>query len=395
MKISVTCCDVSSNAFGRAYILAKMLASDFEVEIVGPAMGDGVWKPLCDPLDVPCRYVPLRRDRRTSHHLREIMDLMDGDVLYASKPLYHSYVLALRARRGRSVVLDIDDWEWGCVRAVLARKPAPTRVTNLVSSVFSIHRKHGPTGAWLGERLATRANAITVSSRFLQEKFGGLLIPHGRDEHVFDPARFDQAALKQAQGIGPEQKVVMFLGTPRAHKGIDDLIDSMRVVGDADSVLVIAGIDTSQALGQEIAERAERALGARFRAIGQHPFSEAPQILAMADVVVVPQQVSPASIGQMPAKLYDAMAMGKPVVATAVSDIPEVLEGCGWIAQPGDSQDLARQISAALADGEEAQRRGRLARTRFLERYSWSAIRPTLSDLFARQPAPGGQRPSP
>lgn len=65
----------------------------------------------------------------------------------------------------------------------------------------------------------------------------------------------------------------------------------------------------------------------------------------------------------MPAKIFDAMAMGRPIVATAVSDIPDILsEGCGLIVTPGDVYALAEAIAYMLDDPAAAERMGFAAR---------------------------------
>jgi len=46
MKISLLTPDLSSNGLGRAYLLGKILQRDYEVEVIGPDFGDGIWKPV-------------------------------------------------------------------------------------------------------------------------------------------------------------------------------------------------------------------------------------------------------------------------------------------------------------------------------------------------------------
>jgi glycosyltransferase involved in cell wall biosynthesis len=64
------------------------------------------------------------------------------------------------------------------------------------------------------------------------------------------------------------------------------------------------------------------------------------------------------------------MAVARPVVATAVSDIPSVLQGCGWVVPPGDVDALAEAMGHALSDPAEAARRGQAARATCMREYS-------------------------
>src|SRR5262249_54513049 len=128
-----------------------------------------------------------------------------------------------------------------------------------------------------------------------------------------------------------------------------------------------------------------RALAARhagIRLLAPIPFGEVPDYLAAADVVAVPQRDTPDTRGQVPAKLFDAMAMGRPIVSTRVSMIPEILDGCGVLVGPGDVDALAGAMERIVDDPREGRVLGARARERCVERYSFSAARRTLLPLL-------------
>src|SRR5439155_152272 len=83
-------------------------------DVVGPEFGAGVWAPVRDGA-VKYRGVSAGRYPGFAWRVRDVLDLVDGDVLVASKPRPTSFGLALLARRHRRrpLVLDIDDWELG------------------------------------------------------------------------------------------------------------------------------------------------------------------------------------------------------------------------------------------------------------------------------------------
>ena len=127
----------------------------------------------------------------------------------------------------------------------------------------------------------------------------------------------------------------MFLGTPRGYKGVDDLAAAVARLGAATSSWRWSGPSLT-------ARRAAAALDMRGAPADRpHPIREVPQYLEAADVVVVPQRDSSDTRGQVPAKLFDAMALGRPIVSTRVSMIPEMIEGCGVLVPPGDVPALA------------------------------------------------------
>src|SRR3989449_6250574 len=209
---------------------------------------------------------------------------------------------------------------------------------------------NGLAWTWATERLVRRADARTAASRFLAERFGGVLLPHARDTDAWDPARYDPAGARAALGVARE-KVVMFLGTPRAYKGVDDLVEAVGLLGP-DVVLALVGADR----GRPAARR--WAALPHVRVFGEIPFDDVPRFLVAADVVAVPQRETTDTVGQVPAKLFDAMALGRPIVSTSVSMIPEILDGCGLVVAPGDPRGLPAAIRRLLRRPDEARQLG-------------------------------------
>jgi glycosyltransferase involved in cell wall biosynthesis len=371
VKVSILCFDVSDNAVGRAWLLARLLEPLGTVEIVGPRFGARVWEPIADET-VPVRSVPGGRLPAFLARLPALARLADGDLIYASKPRLTSAGVGYLASVGRRrpLLLDIDDWETGFFLR--------SGLWGTVGRAMNLTNPKGLTWTWLMERLRGVADGLTVASRFLQERFGGVLIPHVRDTARWAPGRIDPAPARERLGLGKE-RVVMFLGTPRGYKGVEDLAEAVSRLGRPDVTLAVVGAEP----GSDTA----RALSARhpgIRMVGRVPIAMVPAYLGAADLVVVPQRESSDTRGQVPAKLFDAMALGRPIVSTRVSMIPEILEGCGALVAPGDVAGLAAAIARLLDHPDEARALGEAARRRAVERYSFEAARRALFPLVER-----------
>lgn len=373
--------DVSENCLGRSDTLARVLQPRFDVRIVGPQFGDGVWAPLRESAACPIQGVPMPRNGMSAGVAgwRRIRSrLADGDLIYVQKPFATSLWAARKSAAGRPVVLDIDDWETGFLEARQAAQSHANRVYRTLRDLRSLHHR----ATWntrLGERLAHQIPHRSVSNTFLQRRFGGILVPHVRDTEVFDPSRFDTAKEQTRLGLDGFETVVMFFGTPRAHKGLSTLVDAvLRTPGCG---LAIVGRDDSPA-GQSYQRQLAQMAGDRVRLLGTQPFGEAPRVLAAADILAIPQSRGPVTDGQIPAKLFDAMAMAKAVVSTAVSDIPAWLDGCGRVTAPDDPQAMSGAIAELAADPELRRRLGMAARQRCIERASVVSARKTLLPLL-------------
>jgi glycosyltransferase involved in cell wall biosynthesis len=336
---------------------------------VGPLFGPDIWRPARDSR-IDHRGLPGGRYPGFAGRIAALCRLIDGDIIYASKPRPTSYGLGLlaRLRRRRPLLLDIDDWELG----FYYRAGAWGRLGRFAN----LANPNGMPWTWLMERLVGRADALTVGSRFLEHRFGGTLIPHVRDTEAWDPARYDRGAARATLGVRDE-RVVMFLGTPRRHKGLDDLVEAVGRLGEG-VALVIVGAKVG---GEAAARWAQRPF---VKLVGEVAFDDVPRYLIGADVVAVPQRATSETIGQVPAKLFDAMALARPIVATAVSMIPEILDGCGIVVAPGDVRLLSAALGRILADRDTAAALGRRARARCEAEYSFAVARRRLFPLIDR-----------
>src|SRR5207244_11591485 len=161
----------------------------------------------------------------------------------------------------------------------------------------------------------------------------------------------------------------------RGHKGGDDLVGAAGALGPG-VVLTLVGVDPARSGAPRWSA------ASAVRVIGAIPFDDVPRYLVAADVVAVPQRATTDTVGQVPAKLFAAMGLGRPIVSASVSMIPEILEGCGLVVDPGDVSALAGAIKRLLDDADEAATLGRRARERCEARYSFRVARSILFPLL-------------
>lgn len=387
MKISILTPDLSHNCLGRAYLLAKILQRHYEIEIVGPVFGDGIWEPVANYKGITYKYVKIYGRFKPYWQIIELAKKIEGDAIYASKPLFTSFGVGLlkKLSDGKPLVLDIDDWQMGFIKEDYSNLSVIHRFKSLTASTLFLYSIGSYWNNLLGEKLARFANKITVSNHFLQAKFGGEIIWHVRNTMVLNPDKFDKSLIRKRHRIKEAEKIVMFFGTPRPHKGIEDLIKAITIIKKPEVILVIVGVDYKDSYCLNLIESAKKRLGdKRFIDFGLQPFEKVPEFLAMADIVVIPQRGNFATIGQIPAKVFDAMAMAKPIIATSVSDLPEILSGCGWIVEPRRPDQLAKTIEYAFNHPAEAEEMGWNARDKCIEKYSWDSMEKILVDMFSK-----------
>jgi glycosyltransferase involved in cell wall biosynthesis len=299
-----------------------------------------------------------------------VADSLRGDLLYAFQALPFSFGAALlrKVRRRLPVVLDITDWEvWGAYRY----GGGPRHMLHIARQVLGTGWLT-PTSLkyhYLTDKLVPLADAVTVVATFLQKRYGGALLRHGPDTSVFDPGRYDPRALRDKWGLPQDQRLILFAGTPSAWKGADQILAALDLVPARDIRLVMAGKPFPLA-------------NDRVLHLGFQPHALIPELLAMADLVVLPQRNHPMAQAQIPNKVFEAMAMARPIVASGVGDMPEVLAGCGAVVEPENVPALAAAIQDMLSDRERAAELGRRAREKCVREYSWNAIERVLADVL-------------
>jgi glycosyltransferase involved in cell wall biosynthesis len=372
MRIAILCPNASSNALVRTYPIAKVLARRHQLQVLGFRSGPEIFEPYRDEFEY--ETLLLRKQPAFLGQLRALARRVEADAVLAFKPLPSSLWLGLAARRrlGIPLFLDVEDWETGWYYDV----PLRDRLVHLLH----VERPNGLLWTWLSERLASRCDEIFVVSRFLERRFGGTVLPHGADTAFFDPSRWPAADMRQRLGLPPGRYVV-FTGSPMPNKGLGDLLEAVDALDRPDlRVLLVGSFAHDPAYGERLMSRYPKSL----LYVGPRPHREMPLYLAAADVVALPQQPCRETRAQVPGKVFEAMAMARPILATDVGDLAEILDDCGRVVAPGSQSALRQGLAELLDAGDESLRLGERARARCQSHYSWDAMERILDERLAR-----------
>lgn len=158
-----------------------------------------------------------------------------------------------------------------------------------------------------------------------------------------------------------------------------------------DARLVVAGAAAREAPGHDAALRAHaRALGVAGRVEVVSPFSDLVALLGRLDLVLH-ASVLPDSL---PTTLIEAMAAGRPAVATRVGGVPELVRDGreGLLVPPGDAGAMAGAVAALAADPARRAAMAAAARARARRRFDLPAFVDALAGAMERQ---AGRPPRP
>src|SRR5690349_2662244 len=215
-----------------------------------------------------------------------------------------------------------------------------------------------------------------------QEKLTAL--PCAADIDAFKP---DYNSVKVRNRLGlTSEPVVMWIGGFYPWHDLSMLLESFALIlkKRPDARLVLVGDGQTRSSIEEAATKA--GMGHAVIMAGKVAHSDVPEMLSIADVTVVPSAPLTAGIGGTgtPLKLFEYMAAGKAIVATALNEAAEVVQHGqnGLLVEPGDAQKFAETILKLINDPKERSRLGHNAREQAVKQNSWEHYTKRLEEIY-------------
>lgn len=334
----------------------------------------------------PYRYAPHRSLEVWGYAagLRADRDLKGATVL--ATPLALSLGLRALLALTASGDFDVIHGHWvvpnGSVAAVAARLRGLPLVLSLHGSDVYFAARTAPT-AWVGRWTARQAGWITSCSGDLAARLVGLgapperisVVPYGVAAEQFVPTA--DRSVRAELGLRADQPLLMWISRMVYKKGVHVLLDAMPAVlrTHPDAVLVLGGYGDLRA---DLEAQAHRlGLGDHVLFPGSIPHGAVNGYWNAADVVVVPAvHDQRGNVDGLPNMLLEAMSAGRPIVASRIAGIPQVITDGehGLLVPEADPAALAAALIRLLDDRALAARLGHAARARVEQELRWPHI---------------------
>jgi len=229
--------------------------------------------------------------------------------------------------------------------------------------------------------IAKKSNKIAASTRFIQNYALALrvsnkrifLIPNGVDTTVFNPNRYSES--DRSRFNAQKEKLCIYCGRVEEWAGINMIVGLSKMFQQKrpDVKFLIVGD------GKKRVEKLQNVTVLR-----EVSYEDIPAILACGDIVLVPFPRNEVSHAASPLKLFEGMAMEKPVVAGELSGTKEVIVNCenGILADPDDLNDWFESILRLVDNTSIAEEIGKKARLTVERNYTWDFIAKQFENML-------------
>jgi glycosyltransferase involved in cell wall biosynthesis len=290
---------------------------------------------------------------------RQLLEEFGPDLLYERHCLFSTAGRELAAYFGIPLVLELN---------------APLLVEQRKMRGLSL-----PRVAHAAERLVlTGADHVVAVSEALRTYATDLgvrpdrvsVVPNAVDPDMFRPF-LGPSSIKQQLGW-TDRFVVGFVGSMKAWHGVDTVLQALRLVGDVNSPFRLLLVGSGPMLPQLQEQSRRLGLTDAVHMTGAVPHHAVPDLVRAMDVTVVSYAADAADYFS-PVKLFEYMAMARPVVAARIGQVCGVIdEGrTGWFYTPGIARELASVIGMLEHERDLCRTAGAAARERVIREHTW------------------------
>jgi glycosyltransferase involved in cell wall biosynthesis len=192
----------------------------------------------------------------------------------------------------------------------------------------------------------------------------------GIDIQRFDPVTKGDT-IRQHYGLAKEDIVLFFMGWLYQFSGLKEVAPQLARIDNPNLKLLIVGEGDAYEALQQIREKHN--LKDRIILTGKRPYHEIPEFIAASTICLLPSYPDEKIMQDIvPIKMYEYMAMKKPVIATRLPGVMREFgedNGVVYVDKPEDAVAKAME----LIQSGKIQELGQKARS-FVERYSWESI---------------------
>ena len=288
------------------------------------------------------------------------------DIVHSFRPTPFSGLIGEKIAQKQCIpsILEMGDLEWQTMKALGTHPNYRIQVMQklekwLVSYASNIVIMNSNVGSYLIENYSgTTDEEYEALWRSIN------LIPNGVDCSKFKPTKTKEFS---------NNKILMFCGKLDHVSHITDMIKVMQKLDNKYRLYIIGDGEK-----KEVLVKLAEGLGVIDKVVflGKVDNDKVPDTLNLADVLIAPFSNEEGVQYASNLKVFEYMAMGKPIVASNVGKMEDILFDCGYLYEPGNIKEMAKLIKKA------DKSIGKKARAKALKEYDWKVLGKQLEEVY-------------
>ena len=302
-----------------------------------------------------------------------------ADVVHLQKAHFYAAIPVVLAAylTGKPLHYDWDDWEEKIFFESVHQK-SPTML--LTGFSFFLMERGLP---FLADSVSVASEALRkLTIRRGADKKKVFLAPVGADLQQFRPDQ-SRDAIREKYGI-KDSLLVLYHGQLHSCQYVRMFLEAIKLIsemqGHDNLRFMIMG--SGSELGPLKTYSQELAITERVIFTDYVPHADVPQHIAAADICVAPFEDNEVTRCKSPLKIVEYLASGKPIVASDVGEVRNMVGGAGLLVAPGKADALAEGILKLAGDETLRKTLAAAARQRAETVYNWKSSAENLEKAY-------------
>lgn len=285
-----------------------------------------------------------------------------GKLGHLTQGILFSIKIYFKNSIDRNTVVYTRDWIPALLFSILGYK-----------TYLEIHTHHGSLGSKIAQKFAS--GIVVISNGLKQyyiekgiDKDKIFVSPSGVDLFDFN-INGNTVDIHNELGIDKDSKIVMYTGHLYDWKGIDTLVSASEIIDKNTYIVCIGGTDHDLQKYISINN-----LNKNIKFIGNKPFNVIADYMRSADTFIIPNSKKSliSKSFTSPLKLFTYMAMQKPIIASDLPSIREILDdSMAYYYEPDDINSCIQAIKSSFINTKESNKKVEKSYEE-VKKYSWS-----------------------
>lgn len=370
--------------------LIEILATwGHEVKVIGY---DQLWR------EEPGDIIAKRKQYNNIHRLYDNSNLTYISPAFIKLPFldYISYLFTSRAEVKKCIdefnpdvvvgVTSILSNYWGAYYAKKRNTPFVYYWTDIIHTLIPFKPFH-PIAKLIEKSIIKKSTSIIAMNEGLKDyliNFGAKsdiidIIPGGVDFERFNPSREDPNYIREKYNISKDDLVLFFMGWIYEFSGLKEVVSELSKIKNSypNMKILIVGEGEYYPQLRDFVETS--GMTNEVILTGKRPYEEIPQLIAAADICLLPAYNNVIMRDIVPIKMYEYLAMHKPVISTKLSGVFKEFGYNGGVIYVDKSEDVMKKV---IELSEDDLKKNSLLAKEFIKKCSWDNITSEFEQLL-------------